>query len=61
MSLKSVNQRLRELLPIIICVKAHVQMTDDFRVNHQLIYPAILGPFISTTFVTFVWTLHPPQ
>ena len=53
-----------ESLPIIICVKAHVQMTDDFRANHQflivnsLIYPVILGPFIITT---FVWTLYPPQ
>ena len=56
-----------ESLPIIICVKAHVQMTDDFRANHQLlivnslIYTVIFGPFIITTFVTFVWTLYPPQ
>ena len=40
---------LRESLLIIGCVEAHVQMTHDFKANHQflivdsLIYPVILG------------------
>ena len=49
---------LRESLPIIDCVKAHVQMTeDDFKANHQflivdsLIYPVILG-------TDFLYTYH---